>query len=265
MSYQIITDSCCDFTAAQYEENKVLHADLTVSYNADGAANCYPAVIAIALAYANEDNRAELVAAINADNDYLRSGALKEAIDNCSVEDVISALKLMDRTTNFYEMAEAVGANVKVEEAELEVIWHFVTVCFGKLLEIGDEIGRESLLGSLDKDHDGVYVLESTYSADADVYAKGYGLYVNAEKLYEAFEVKVFDFDCLWGDVNHDGLVNAKDATLILQESVGIRNAEQFFCYAKADVNGDGQINAKDATLILQHSVAIIDKFPVEN
>lgn len=239
-----------------------LSFDLTVPYNADGAANCYPAVIAVALAYANEDNRAELVAAINADNDYLRSGALKEAIDNCSVEDVISALKLMDRTTNFYEMAEAVGANVTIEEAELEVIWHFVTVVFGKLLEIGDEIGRESLLGNLDKDNDGVYVLESTYSADADVYAKGYGLYVNAEKLYEAFEVKVFDFDCLWGDVNHDGLVNAKDATLVLQYSVGTN--EGFFCEAKADVNGDGSINAKDATLILQHSVGTITVFPVE-
>ncbi|MBR2048480.1 MAG: dockerin type I repeat-containing protein [Oscillospiraceae bacterium] len=239
-----------------------LSFDLTVPYNADGAANCYPAIVAVALAYANEDNRAELVAALNADNDYLRSMALKNAIDNCSVEDVISAMKLMNRTTSFYEMAEAIGVNVTVEEAELEVIWHFVTVCFGKLLEIGEEIGRESLLGSLDKDNDGVYVLESTYSADADIYSKGYGLYINAEKLYECFEVKVFDLDCLWGDVNHDGYVNAKDATLVLQYSVGTN--EGFFCEAKADVNGDGFINAKDATLILQHSVGTITKFPVE-
>ena len=39
MSYQIITDSCCDFTAAQYDENKVLHADLTVSYNGESHTN----------------------------------------------------------------------------------------------------------------------------------------------------------------------------------------------------------------------------------
>lgn len=239
-----------------------LSFDLTVPYNTDGEANCYPAVIAVALAYANEDNRAELVAALNADNDYNRNVALKQAIDKCSVEDVVSALKLMNRTTSFYEMAEAVGANVSIEEAELEIVWHFVTVCFGKLLQIGDEIGRESLLGALDADNDGVYVLESTYSADADAYAKGYGLYVNAEKLYECFEVKVFDFDCLWGDVNHDGFVNAKDATLVLQYSVGTN--EGFFCELKADVNGDGFINAKDATLILQHSVGTITKFPVE-
>ena len=39
MSYQIITDSCCDFTAAQYDENQVLHADLTVSYNGESQSN----------------------------------------------------------------------------------------------------------------------------------------------------------------------------------------------------------------------------------
>ena len=39
MSYQIITDSCCDFNAAQYDENQVLHADLTVSYNGESQSN----------------------------------------------------------------------------------------------------------------------------------------------------------------------------------------------------------------------------------
>ena len=35
MSYQIITDSCCDFTDAQYQENNVGHADLTVTYSGE--------------------------------------------------------------------------------------------------------------------------------------------------------------------------------------------------------------------------------------
>ena len=39
MSYQIITDSCCDFTDAQYKENNVAHASLTVSYNGESHTN----------------------------------------------------------------------------------------------------------------------------------------------------------------------------------------------------------------------------------
>ncbi|MBQ3193267.1 MAG: DegV family protein [Oscillospiraceae bacterium] len=39
MRYQILTDSCCDFTAAQYEENNVGHASLTVTYNGESHTN----------------------------------------------------------------------------------------------------------------------------------------------------------------------------------------------------------------------------------
>ena len=39
MSYQIITDSCCDFTDAQYKENNVLCAPLTVMYNGESHSN----------------------------------------------------------------------------------------------------------------------------------------------------------------------------------------------------------------------------------
>lgn len=264
-----------------------LSFDLTVKHNADGAQNCYPTVIAVALAYGNPDNRAELVAALKSGE----KAELKAAIDNCTVEDVISTMKLMSRTVTFAEMAAAVGVKVSADEVALESIWHFVTVAFGKLLEFGDEIGRDSKLGSLDQDGDGVYVLKSTYSADADVYAKGYGLYVNAEKLYECFEVKVMDLtedeipevnpenpdetDCLWGDVNHDGDVNSIDATLVLQWTVELiektgdlsalfEGEEIVFCFAKADVNGDGEINSIDATLILQYAVEIITVFPAE-
>lgn len=242
-----------------------LSVDLTVDHNADGEQNCYPLIIGVALAYANADNREELVKALNMDSPYNFNLALKDAIDNCTVEDVITALKAMDRFTSFYEMADAIGVKVSAEDAELEAIWHFVTVAFGKLLELGDEIGRESKLGALDPDGDGVYVLESTHDAYADVYAKGYGLYINAEKLYECFELKVFDIDCLWGDVNHDGYVNAKDASLILQKTVGNLEEGTFFCYLKSDVSADGKTNAKDASLVLQYTVDNIDKFPAED
>ena len=39
MSYQIITDSCCDFTEQQYKENNVSCASLTVSYNGESHTN----------------------------------------------------------------------------------------------------------------------------------------------------------------------------------------------------------------------------------
>ena len=39
MSYQIITDSCCDFTETQYKENAVSCASLTVLYNGENHTN----------------------------------------------------------------------------------------------------------------------------------------------------------------------------------------------------------------------------------
>ena len=58
------------------------------------------------------------------------------------------------------------------------------------------------------------------------------------------------------GDVNGDGIVSAKDATLILKHSVGLitLDTEQL---DRADVNGDGRVNAADATLILKMSVGL--------
>ena len=64
------------------------------------------------------------------------------------------------------------------------------------------------------------------------------------------------------GDPNGDGKINAKDATLILQYSVGVLKENQSFDAAAADVSGDGKLNAKDATLILQFSVGLRDSFP---
>ena len=58
------------------------------------------------------------------------------------------------------------------------------------------------------------------------------------------------------GDVNGDGIVSAKDATLILKHSVGLitLDTEQL---DRADVNGDGRVNAADATLILKMAVGL--------
>ena len=66
------------------------------------------------------------------------------------------------------------------------------------------------------------------------------------------------------GDVNHDGKINAKDATLILQKSVGVLKPTAKFCEECAEVSGDGKLNAKDSTLILQFSVGLRDSFPAQ-
>ena len=73
------------------------------------------------------------------------------------------------------------------------------------------------------------------------------------------------DHDGALGDVNHDGKINAKDATLILQKSVGVLKANAKFCEQCAEVSGDGKLNAKDSTLILQFSVGLRSSFPAQN
>lgn len=60
-------------------------------------------------------------------------------------------------------------------------------------------------------------------------------------------------------DINGDGSLNAKDATMILRWVVGKlpdvpANFEQI-----ADINGDGTVNAKDATMILRFVVGKVD------
>ena len=62
------------------------------------------------------------------------------------------------------------------------------------------------------------------------------------------------------GDVNQDGRVNAKDASLILIEAAkrGTGNGTQDTAMeAAADVTGDHAINAKDANIVLQYAALL--------
>ena len=100
--------------------------------------------------------------------------------------------------------------------------------------------------------------------------AKGYSVYAEASasisltvKLFGEIVEEPEEPDCLWGDANHDGVVNGKDATLVLQYYAGVITGDEL-CLLRTDVNGDGAYNGKDAMLILQYYAGEIAKFPVE-
>lgn len=63
------------------------------------------------------------------------------------------------------------------------------------------------------------------------------------------------------GDINGDGEITLKDATLLLQHVNKVATLENNQL-AAADINGDGGITLKDATLLLQYVNKIIDVLP---
>ncbi len=62
------------------------------------------------------------------------------------------------------------------------------------------------------------------------------------------------------GDVDCNGDVNSRDATLLLQRSAELIGAVP--CETKADTNADGEINAIDAALVLQYDAGLITILP---
>lgn len=81
----------------------------------------------------------------------------------------------------------------------------------------------------------------------------------------------MFSSDIIFGDIDYNGLVQAYDAALTLQYTVGYdpipgdpRPWENNRIIA-ADVDGNGDIQSYDAALILQYSIGLIEEFPVES
>ncbi len=68
------------------------------------------------------------------------------------------------------------------------------------------------------------------------------------------YVVMIYEFSDLPGDMDNDGILNAKDALAILKDSVG---AEKGINPYVADINNDGFINATDAIEILKRSVGL--------
>ena len=90
------------------------------------------------------------------------------------------------------------------------------------------------------------------------------GLITNRSTWNDAWEAyQALQNQVKFGDINADGSIDAQDALLALQHSVGLitLTEEQM---ARADVDGSEQIDAADALLILQRSMDLISQFPVE-
>ena len=149
---------------------------------------------------------------------------------------------------------------------------------YEKLNKLLEAISVEDILNALQKDTNFAEKamtlnvnIDLSKAAEYEVLARilkaaaNYSVDASAAVEHVTLSVKIFADDCLWGDANHDGVVDAMDATLVLQYHVDSLAEGQFFCTKRTDVNGDGAIDAMDATLILQHFVGTITKFPVED
>lgn len=68
------------------------------------------------------------------------------------------------------------------------------------------------------------------------------------------YVVMLGEYSDLPGDMDNDGMANAKDALAILKHAAGVENGEN---PQAADVNGDGTPNAKDALLILKKAAGV--------
>jgi len=67
-----------------------------------------------------------------------------------------------------------------------------------------------------------------------------------------------------YGDVNGDGMVDLRDATLIMQYYTKLVDLSEL-AISVADVNGDGIIDLRDATLIMQYYTKLIDHLGPES
>lgn len=68
--------------------------------------------------------------------------------------------------------------------------------------------------------------------------------------------VELTEADPQVGDVNGDGVINARDVRLILQYNAGLIDETELSVYV-ADFNDDGQVNVRDVRMILRNAVGL--------
>lgn len=230
----------------------------------------FQTILAVILAYGNPEKAEDLVNAIGNENE------LKALFNEISVAEIFTALKELKGDVSFEEMAESLNVPVDyTEAAEYEKYFHLLMTAFGFVLDRLDITGyTDKTMGMIEVDDSGRYELTYNRNVHADITRRG--ITVDASGVIEeiTLSVKIFnkveeESDCLWGDVNHDGFVDSRDACLILQYDVREGNLELMdyqgeFCLEKADVSNDGLIDSRDACLILQRDVNPETVFPAE-
>ena len=133
-------------------------------------------------------------------------------------------------------------------------------VCDVEAAESASELGRiyyhEPICDELWNNIDLISML---YEEDASAFLTNY-------ELFEEYQTAVYSdsYDAaIFGDLNGDWFVDAKDALIVLKMSVGKTEiTDDALWYG--DVDGNGDLDAKDALYILKYSVNKIDMFPVE-
>ncbi len=196
---------------------------------------------------------------------------LEDAADKVTADRVDNAIDKIESKVE--GVADKLG-NAKVDsvinkaESKLNGIGTKVEGAVDKIESTVEKVYTKTL-GGLDEDGDGVYGFDAAYSRFADVDWKGYGVNFNLTTASADVKVKLFELvedDCLWGDANHDNIVNTVDASLIEEYVVNEGKMDVFFCTKRTDVNGDGKINTVDASLICQYVVDDeMTSFPAEN
>lgn len=71
-------------------------------------------------------------------------------------------------------------------------------------------------------------------------------------------EAEEFSGEYTLGDINNDGIINTKDAIMVLRYTIGLEIFNEMQINS-ADVNKSGKIDTKDATTILRYTIGLRD------
>ncbi len=110
-----------------------------------------------------------------------------------------------------------------------------------------------------DKLWDDIDLLSMLYEEEASLLLTNYALF---EEYQAVVYADMFE-EWLYGDLDGDYSINAKDALIVLKMAVQKLEITEDALWV-GDVDGNGELDAKDALYILKYSVNKIEMFPVE-